>query len=253
MIHEWILNSGSDLNVAIGSKILKMYLEVVPVPYERVQKILKKFEERLEDKGNSKISSFVMVNILQSLSLLVEQNSEQILSQIDFDKISDLVLYLNPTVRHEALKLMIKCLESTSASVKVTGGKKRRRGTRFTEDHLKSYLNSLCELAKFETREEELIVENMTAIFSKFPEDQYQVYKKARSIFIHEKFNVVNEESRRLLFYKFVLSVLSGTHCISQELLKTIAKHLAKDRKQPFLEEIAYQVEKKAQDLSFAE
>ena len=77
------------------------------------------------------------------------------------------------------------------------------------------------------------------------------VFKKVRSIFVHEKFNVddSSDESRRLMFYKFVRRLVSDEGLqLDNAVRQMVAKQLAKDRKQKFLEEIAVEIEKKIQD-----
>ena len=90
-----------------------------------------------------------------------------------------------------------------------------------------------------------------------------------KSIFIHEKFHINGETSRRLFFYKLVLNILkrineptqksdikenefSIIRSLPTEIKQLIEKHLTKDRKQPYLEEISVQIEKEIQDLNMA-
>ena len=72
-------------------------------------------------------------------------------------------------------------------------------------ENQQSLLNAVCELGKFEARESDLIVENLLSIYtlscqcehSEIKLTQKFLFKKIRSIFVHEKFNVKDEESRR--------------------------------------------------------
>merc|ERR1719376_817737 len=130
----------------------------------------------------------------------------------------------------------------------------------FKAENLRILLDAICELGKFEAREETLLIENLTLIFKLCSVDalglndrarsddenkedyltQYFVYKKARSIYTHEKFHVQNETARRSMFYNFVLNLLAeqtepNQHIpLTTEICQTISKQLTKDRKQKF-------------------
>ena len=72
-------------------------------------------------------------------------------------------------------------------------------------ENQQSLLNAVCELGKFEARESDLIVENLLSIYTLSCQCEHSenkltqkfLFKKIRSIFVHEKFNVKDEESRR--------------------------------------------------------
>ena len=178
-----------------------------------------------------------------------------------------------------------------STELDATKTKKRKTETRedafpISVDNLKDLLNNICELAKVDVREEDLLISNLTLIYDicefdpnvskrdvkdvEEAEKEYMnrgyVYKKARSIFIHEKFHINSETGRRQLFYKFVHNILkninehkkkkaliekdlSVARSLPDQLRNNIVKHLMKDRKQSYLEEIIVQIEKEIQDL----
>ena len=72
-------------------------------------------------------------------------------------------------------------------------------------ENQQSLLNAVCELGKFEARESDFIVENLLSIYTLSCQREHSenkltqkfLFKKIRSIFVHEKFNVKDEESRR--------------------------------------------------------
>ena len=215
--------------------------------------------------------------------------------------ITNLLVHENVSVRSKTLEffgqvlhLKLELLRNRNVSNEEYAHAKKKKKTKKTEDkthisvqNLKSLIDNLCELAKVDVREELLLLNNLTYIYEiceldpslskltdgeeKNEENDYLsgrfVYKKARSFYIHEKFHINGETSRRTLFYKLVLNILKRMNeqrqrrdgenqtfsKMSTEMKEIIIKHLSKDRKQSFLEEIAVEIEKEIQDLDLAQ
>ena len=102
-----------ELCLAIGSKILGLYLLVVPLGPTQLQMILQRFNvyaKTLVRETGSKISAYALVNILQVFNVALANNfksedQKDFLRRTDFaDPFVKLLAYLNPTVRQETLK-----------------------------------------------------------------------------------------------------------------------------------------------------
>ena len=216
---------------------------------------------------------------------------------IQNDCVNGLLIHENVSVRIQTLELFknvfqtrLKRLISSENSLepkpkKQKKAKKSMQTPTISAKILKNTLNNICEMAKFDVKEEDLIITNLVLIYdicefdlsieksninsTESSENEYvtreYVQKKVRSIFTHEKFHVSSETSRRQLFYKFILRVLENItehkdknmqndnsifeRTLPENIKNNISKHLLKDRKQSYLEELILQIEKKLQDI----
>ena len=288
VIEDWVCRTKGDkeeLCLAIGAKILVLYMTVVRVGASQLKQILARMlEYGKSQQPISKVTAYALVSVLQVLTLAVgdggftSEETSGFLSGTDFKIFVKLLAYLNPTVRQESLKLLHTCMNisltagpeqlAQSLLQKKKNRKRKRDGSSgaktnwfLVPENQLELLNGICELGKYEAREEDLIVTNLMCLYAlavksggenaENPLTQRFVFKKVRSIFVHEKFNVddSSDESRRLMFYKFVRRLVSDEGLqLDNVVRQMVAKQLAKDRKQKFLEEIAVEIEKKLQD-----
>ena len=225
---------------------------------------------------------------------------ERLIDAIRSGNLDTLFVHENVAVRKQSLELLenifqlrLYALINKDILTCVDAPKsKKKKKNKNAEDKLfipaeilKNILTNICELAKVDVKEENLLLNNLSMLYhicvvdphlskcvkedSQPTDDKYitpvYVYKKARSIFIHEKFHINNETSRRQLFYKFVLKILqtanenkskaetqngiSANISVCSEVKDLITKHMTKDRKQTYLEEIIVNIEKEIQDL----
>ena len=324
LICEWC-NGETVMCRSIGFKLMTLYLPLelsdnklkgLSQPILDIFNKAVQYLVELEDENSSPILAYLIANILQLFKLLLEVSGQSSNPNVytaakEFvfgtivksGKANNFLVHENVSVRNKTLEfiekvfqLKLELLMNGNSSELYTSKTKKKRKTKIVDDkfhisveNLKNVLNNLCELAKVDVREEELLIRNLTLMYeiceidpslskcvsegSETSENEYLtgafVYKKARSIFIHEKFHINGETSRRLLFYKLVLNILqrineqkqerdtkgnafSALTSLPIELQQLIEKHLNKDRKQPYLEELSVQIEKEIQDLIIA-
>ena len=322
LIFEWC-NSKTLMCRSIGFKLMTLYLPLelsdeklksLSQPILDIFKQAVNYLEEIENENSSPILAYLIANILQSLKLLLVLTNNSKLAihapvrefifgaVVKSEKVNSLIVHENVIVRKQTLELfeeifqnrlelLANVINSDQIETSSTKSKKRRKSNKRDDrynvpvDILKNVLINICELGKFDVREESLLINNLTLIYdmceidpniskrtSTETEDiEYlcaaYVYKKARSIFIHEKFHINNETSRRILFYNFVHKFLKNINgnkkekhsvenkltmerSLSAEVKSLVLKHLTKDRRQAYLEEIIVQIEKEVQDLS---
>ena len=278
MVEEWICKTKGqkeELCFAIGTKILKFYLDVVRVSSAQLGSIVDKCQAYVSDHDSgSKLAAFCLVNTMDVLtSIVLNQTAEErvdFFNVSSFEKFARLLTYFNPTVRQGTLKFFKTCLETVlnqghrDDAVKKVGRKRKHSETRghwfLNPSNLQILVGEICELGKFEAREADLIVDTAALIFKLSSEDhmasksdalsQAFLYKKLRSIFTHEKFNIINETERRFMFYRVVERLVSSPDIqLGHEVVQSIVKHMTKDRRQNFLEELCVEIEKRIQDM----
>ena len=324
LIFEWC-NSQTVMCRSVGFKLMTLYLpsELSDPKLKGISQpsmdILNKAVQYLgefEDHNSSPVSAYLIANIMQLFKLLLEVThgdyqspAIRIAAQefifgafVKSGKANNLFVHENVSVRTKSLELFEKifqnrldmlCIRDNSNDVHPSKSKKTKKSKKADDrlnisvEILKSLLNNICELAKVDAREEELLIKNLTLIYdicefdldvSKDAKDEDEgaeteylsrtyVYKKARSIFIYEKFHLNGETSRRVLFYKFVLKILQNINeqnerkglnndefilkrTLPPNMQNFIVRQITKDRKQPYLEEMVIQIEKEIQNLN---
>ena len=312
LIYEWCTGK-SVMCRSIGFKLMTLYMpselsdehcKSINKPIHDILNKAVQYMSESDSEKSSQITSYLLANILQMFKLMLEavkeHDNHNLQSEVreyifgtlmKSENVSNLLLHENVTVRIQTLELLknvlvirLKMLSSNddftdSKPKKQKKGKKQKDIFGISAKILKSTLNNICEMAKVDVREEDLLITNLVLIYdicefdtnvekscindTKDSVGEYltreYVHKKARSIFIHEKFHVSSETSRRQLFYKFILQILenatesnnesSTKRCLPESIKKIISNHLVKDRKQAYLEETILQIEKKIQDL----
>ena len=321
LIYEWCTGA-AVLCRSIGFKLMTLYLpcELSDEHCKGISKpihdILNKAVEYLgkaENEQPSQVTSYLLANILKMFNFMLEAGN---ISQnhalqvavreyvfgilIKSEHVNSLLVHENVSVRTETLQLFknvfvtrLEYLSNKDSLVEAPKSKKQKKSKRSSDKSgisakiLKTVLNNVCEMAKVDTREEDLLISNLTLIYdiceydpsvekceindTEDSKNEYltreYVHRKARSIFTHEKFHIATETSRRILFYKFIQKVLENIieskenrhinetksctgRTLPEPIKNMILKHLMKDRKQGYLEEVVLQIEKKIQDLT---
>ena len=300
LIHEWCTGL-SVLCRSIGFKLMTLYIpcELSDESCRNVNKpileILIKALEYISETENgqpSQVNSYLLANILQMFQLMMEagknnpnETMQDAVDEFIFgnlfqnDHMNNLLVHENVSVRNQTLHLLRNVFQTRLTKLSSDGSsepkpKKQKKIKRSIDKFaisakiLKSALNNLCEMAKVDVKEEDLLVTNLVLIYdiceydvsiekanikdTDDTENEYltreYVHKKARSIFTHEKFHVSTETSRRLLFYKFILRILenitetpmknkqgsqsTNERTLPESIKSNILKHLMKDRKQ---------------------
>ena len=317
LIHEWCTGP-SVLCRSIGFKLMTLYIpcelsdECCRNINKPILEILVKALEYISETENgqpSQVNSYLVANILKMFQLMMEvgknnpnEAMQDVVDEFIFgklfqnDHLNNLLVHENVSVRNQTLHLFRNVFQTRLNRLSGDGSsepkpKKQKKIKRSIDKFaisakiLKSALNNICEMAKVDVKEEDLLVTNLVLIYdicecdlnvekaniknTDDAENEYltreYVHKKARSIFTHEKFHVSTETSRRILFYKFILRILENItdtpmknmqesqftleRTLPESIKSNILKHLMKDRKQSYLEELILQIEKKIQDV----
>ena len=321
LIYQWCM-SETVMCRSIGFKLMTLYLpseisvkqfKGFSQPAVDIFNAATKYLGEYKDDNSSPIIAYLLANIILLFKLLSgcfsKESDESVrvaaaeivfVTAIRSGNLDTLFVHENVAVRKQSLELLENIFQlrlyalinkDILTSVDAPKSKKKKKNKNAEDklfipaEILKNILTNICELAKVDVKEENLLLNNLSMLYdicvidphlskcvkedSQPTDDKYitptYVYKKARSIFIHEKFHINNETSRRQLFYKFVLKILQTANenklkaetqngipaniSVCSEVKDLITKHMTKDRKQTYLEEIIVNIEKEIQDL----
>ena len=197
LIYEWC-NSQTVMCRSVGFKLMTLYLpselsdqklKGISQPSMDVLNKAVQYLGEIDDKNSSPVLAYLVANIIQLFNILLEVTNVdyqcpaiRIAAQefifgafVKSGKANNLLVHENVSVRTKSLELFEKIFQSRldvlltkndsndahhAKSKKTKKIKKPDDRLYISVEILKSLLNNICELAKVDTREEELLIRN---------------------------------------------------------------------------------------------
>lgn len=263
LIVKWCCSTKS-MHIGIGAKLMTLSLNAAD-PSEESKMMRKSLSDVLPNIGalvegkyddGSTLYSFALAHSIEMINTVVGSTpyKGQVLASkaINSEKVTGLVLHQNSVVRKSVVKFFQTILQLglDEISSPHESFPESTVGRWMSGDVLRTLISNVCELAK--TDPTETLSTCLASIFKLSERGQVSelttkfVFKKARSIFTHEKFNLKHEWNRRKLYYIWAKEVCEQTE--SPEMKELVKKFLAKDQRQSHLEDLVNDVMKIIED-----